>query len=120
MLLSILIQFLDLIIKPIKWNIIHGQSSQNVQDINPNINFYFEENSPFQEGVMLETFQRPDKSFFQEPKDLGDLINKGNFCSKLVISVTEHLVEVVDKLSNTAVVFFRSERILKCKHLYGA
>ena len=41
-------------------------------------------------------------------------------CSKLVISVTEHLVEVVDKLSTTAVVFFRSERILKCKHLYGA
>ena len=46
---------------------------------------------------------------------------KQNFlsCSKLVISVTEHLVEAVDKLSTTAVVFFRSERILKCKHLYG-
>ena len=28
-------------------------------------------------------------------------------CSKLVISVTEHLVEVVDKFSTTAVVFFR-------------
>ena len=41
-------------------------------------------------------------------------------CSKLVISVTEHLVEVVDKLSTIAVVFFRSEKILKCKHLYGA
>ena len=40
-------------------------------------------------------------------------------CSKLVISGTEHLVEVVEKLSTTAVVFFRSERILKCKHLYG-
>ena len=41
-------------------------------------------------------------------------------CSKLVISGTEHLVEVVDKLSTTTVVFFRSERILKCKCLYGA
>ena len=29
--------------------------------------------------------------------------------SKLEISVTEHLVDVVDKLSTTAVVFFRSE-----------
>ena len=47
---------------------------QNIQEINPNINFDFEENSPFQEGVMSETFQRPDKSFFQNPKDLGDLI----------------------------------------------
>ena len=39
------------------------------------------------------------------------------FCSKLVISVTEHLVEVVDKLSSTAVVFFRSERILSLSSL---
>ena len=27
---------------------------------------------------MSETFQRLNKSFFQEPKELGDLINKGN------------------------------------------
>ena len=40
-------------------------------------------------------------------------------CSKLVISVTEHLVEVVDKHSTAAVGFFRSKRILKCKLLYG-
>ena len=31
---------------------------------------------------MSETFQRPDKSFFQEPKELGDLVNKGNFIHK--------------------------------------
>ena len=37
----------------------------------------------------------------------------------LVISGTEHLVEVLDKLSTTAVVFFRSERILKCKEISG-
>ena len=46
------------LIKPIKQNMTHDQSSQNVQDINPNINFDFEENSPFQEGIMLEMFQR--------------------------------------------------------------
>ena len=60
----------------------HDQSSQNVQDINPNINFDYEENPPFQEGIMSETFQRSEKSFFQEPKDLGDLINKENFVYK--------------------------------------
>ena len=69
-------------IKPIKQNMTHNQSSQNVQDINPNINFDFEEKSPFQEGIILEMFQRLDKSFFQEPKELGDLINKGNFVHK--------------------------------------
>ena len=35
---------------------------QNLQNINPNINFDFKENSPFQEGIMSETFQRLDKS----------------------------------------------------------
>ena len=47
--------------KPIKQN---DQSSQNSRDINLNINFDFEENSPFQEGIMSEMFQRRDKSFF--------------------------------------------------------
>ena len=31
---------------------------------------------------MSEMFQRPDKSFFQVPKELGDLVNKGNFIYK--------------------------------------
>ena len=31
---------------------------------------------------MSEMFQRLDKSFFQEPKELGDLINKENFIHK--------------------------------------
>ena len=56
--------------KPIKQNMTHVQSSQrsSVKNINPNINFDFEENSPFQEGIMPKTFKRPDKSFFQEPQ----------------------------------------------------
>ena len=69
-------------VKPIKQNMTHNQNSQNVRDISPNINFDFEENSPFQEGIMSETYQRLDKTFFQEPKELGDVINKGNFVHK--------------------------------------
>ena len=71
--------------KPIKQDVSYPQSSQSstsIEDINPNINFDFEENSPFQEGIMSETFQRLDKSFFQEPKELGDLTNKGNLIHK--------------------------------------
>ena len=37
------------------------QQNTNKINNNPNINLDFEENSPFQEGVMSETFQRPDK-----------------------------------------------------------
>ena len=33
---------------------------------------------------MSKTFQKPDKSFFQESKELGDLINKGNLVCKYI------------------------------------
>ena len=86
-------------IKPVKQNMAHDQSSQNVQDINPNINFDFEENSPFQEGIMSEMFQWQDKSFFQEPKELGVLINKGNFVNKYLPKQTdiEKILEVIQR-----------------------
>ena len=66
--------------KPIKQNLTHVQSSQNsnIKDINPNINFDFEETLPFQEGIMSKTFQRPDKSFFHEPRELGETSNQKN------------------------------------------
>ena len=60
------------------------QSSLSVENINPNINLDCEENSSFQEGVISETFQRLDKSFFQEPKELNDLINMGNLIQKFL------------------------------------
>ena len=74
---------------------------QNAQEINPNpnINFDFEENSPFQEGVMLETFQRLDKSFFQNPKELGDLISKGNLVYRFLPKQTDidKILEVIQR-----------------------
>ena len=62
---------------------------QNVQEIYPKINFDFKENSPFQEGIMSETFQRLDKSFFQNPKELGDLIDKENLVHKFLPKQTD-------------------------------
>ena len=59
--------------KPIRSNVPRSQessqSSSSIENINPNINLDFKENSPFQ-GVISETFQRLDKSFFQDPKEL--------------------------------------------------
>ena len=93
---------LDLLPRPkqhIKQNITHKQNSQSEQNINPNINLDFKENSPFQEGVMSETFQRLDESFFQNPKELGDLINKGNFIHKYLPKQTDidKILEVIQK-----------------------
>ena len=60
-----------------------SQSSLSVENINPDINLDFEENSLFQ-GVISEAFQRPEKTLFQEPKELNDLINTGNLIQKFL------------------------------------
>ena len=81
MFLSIQVQSVDPPPKPIRHDVSNQQGSQSspgIEDNNSNNNLDFEENSPFLEGVMSETFQRLDKSFFEEPKELQDLINKGN------------------------------------------
>ena len=37
-----------------------------------------EENSPFQEGIISVTYERPDTSYGQEPYELTDLIDTTN------------------------------------------
>ena len=67
--------------KPIRSNVPRSQerlpSSSSVENIYLDINLDFKENSPFQEGVISKMFQTPDKTFFQDPKELNDLINIG-------------------------------------------
>ena len=78
--------------KPIRHDISNQQashSSPGIEDINPKINFDFGKNSPFQEGIILKTFQRLNKSFFQEPRVLGDFINKGIFIQKILPKQTD-------------------------------
>ena len=86
--------------KPIKQDVSCPQSSQgstNIKNINPN--FDFEENLPFQEGIISKTFQRPDKSFFQDPKELGNLINKGNLIHRYLQKQTDidKILEVIQR-----------------------
>ena len=52
---------------------------QSIQEINPKINFDFEENPPFQEGIMLETFQR--QVIFSKPKRIGRPYKQRKFSS---------------------------------------
>ena len=46
-------------------------------------------NSPFQEGIISETIQRLDKSFFQNPKELEDLIDKENLIHRFLSKQTD-------------------------------
>ena len=62
---------------------------QNVEKVIPSNNsssnnLDFEENSPFQEGIMSQTIQRPDKMFFQKPKSLDDIIDMDNIIHKFL------------------------------------
>ena len=67
---------------------------QNVEKVIPNNNsscnnLDIEENSPFQEGIMSETIQRPDKIFFQQPKSLDNIIDMGNLIHKFLPKQTD-------------------------------
>ena len=62
---------------------------QNVEKVIPNnnnsgSNLDIEENSPFQERFISKVIQRPDKTFFQKPKSLDDIIDTGNLILKFL------------------------------------
>ena len=84
-----------------------SQSPSSVENINPDINLDFEENLLLHEGVISETFQRLDKSFFQDPKELNNLINTGNLIQKLLPKQTD-----IDKILKVI-----QRKVLKGTHL---
>ena len=49
----------------------------------------FEENSPYQEGIISEIYQRPDKSQLIEPPELPDLVNTNNIVQKYLPKQTD-------------------------------
>ena len=97
--------YLDLLHKPSPIQ----QNTDKVNQINQNasINLYIEENSPFQESIISETIQRLDKSFFQNPKKLKDLIDTGNLINKYLPRQTD-----IDKI-----LYIIQRKVLKGTHL---
>ena len=51
-------------------------------DLDRNVDI--EENSPFQEGIISEIYERPDMSYIQEPQDLKDLIDTTRLIQKFL------------------------------------
>ena len=60
-------------------------TKSDLDALEQNINMVFEENSPYEEGVISETYQRPEKSYCQEPPELQGLVSTG----KVVQSFTK-------------------------------
>ena len=69
-----------------------------------NIDIDFKENSPHQEGIISELYQRPNKTYFQEPKDLESLVNTNNLMQMFLPKQT-----VIDKIL----------KIIQCEVLKG-
>ena len=52
-------------------------------------NINFEENSLYQEGIISETSERPDKSYIQWPSELKDLIYTTTLVQKFLPKQTD-------------------------------
>ena len=74
-------------------------------DIDRNVDI--EENSPFQEGIILEIFERPDTSYIQESQELKDLIDTTKLIQKFLPKQTD-----IDKILDII-----KRKVLKGTHL---
>ena len=66
-----------------------------------------EENSPFQEGIISEIYERPDNSYVQEPQELTDLIDTTKLIQKYLPKQTD-----IDKILDII-----KRKVLKGTHL---
>ena len=66
-----------------------------------------EENSPFQEGIISEIYERPDNSYMQEPQELTDLIDTTKLIQKYLPKQTD-----IDKILDII-----KRKVLKGTHL---
>ena len=66
-----------------------------------------EENSPFQEGIISEIYERPNTSYVQEPQKLKDLIDTTNLIQKYLPKQTD-----IDKILDII-----KRKVLKGTHL---
>ena len=74
-------------------------------DLDRNVDI--EQNSPFQEGIISETYKRPDKSYIQEPYKLKDLIDTSKLVPKFLPKQTD-----IDKILDII-----KRKVLKGTHL---
>ena len=76
-------------------------------DLDLEINKDFEENSLYQEGIISEIYQRPDRSQLLEPPELADLVNTNNIVQKYLPKQTD-----IDKILKII-----QRKVLKGTHL---
>ena len=86
-------------------NAIDSQKELLDTDLGRNVDI--EENSPFQEGIISGTYERPDRSYVQEPYELKDLIDTTKLLKKFLPKQTD-----IDKIVDII-----KQKVLKGTHL---
>ena len=66
-------------------------------DLDRNVDI--EENSPFQEGIISEIYERPDMSYIQEPQELKDLIDTTKLIQKFLPKQTyiDRILDIIKR-----------------------
>ena len=86
-------------------------NSNNRRNIRPELitdpNIDFDENSSHQEGIISETYESPDKSYFREPHELADLVDTSKIVQKYIPKQTD-----IDKILDII-----KRKVLKGTHL---
>ena len=80
---------------------------RDLLDMDMEINTDFEDNSPYWEGIISKTYERPDRSYFKEPSELKYLINTTTQVQKLLPKQTD-----IDKILDVI-----NRKVLKGTHL---
>ena len=80
---------------------------QKLMGLDTDINMDFKENSPYQEGVIPETYQRPDRYYFHELSELDSLINTDRLMQSLLLKQVD-----IDKILKII-----QRKVLKGTHL---
>ena len=82
-------------------------SQKDLLDIDSDRKVEIEENSPFQEGIISEIYERPNTSYVQEPQELKDLIDTTKLAQKFLLKQTD-----IDKILDMI-----KRKVLKGTHL---
>ena len=83
------------------------ENRRDLTDLDMGINMDFEENSPFQEGIISETYKRLDSSYIKEPSELVDLCD--------TTKITQNFLPKQTDIDKTVDVIQR--KVLKGTHL---
>ena len=72
---------------------------KDLTDFDTDMKIKFEENSPHQEGIISEAYERPDKSYIQEPTELKDLIDTTKLIQKFLPKQvdTDKILDVIKR-----------------------